>query len=227
MAWCHHLMMLKKGIIANINAYIGEKIINDIRFQAGVLQHFQNNEQDNTHEKELISKAISKLTIAEEKNVRDITACLQDEKLQQKFLRIIKKDQLLKKNKASSGWKKCKTCQTLCSPEDDYCTACTLSRHLQVLSELRQLLIDAPWLRYTEANEYVKCTRDEFEQAKDDIARRLSTEIQLAGDNIEPLTVMTLVMLLTNLKPEAVNDNIVAKVLNKIRGRKHVSTPRF
>jgi hypothetical protein len=222
-AWCHHLSMMKHNIIAKVNNFIGEKLINDIRFQAGNLKNCRDEEAGPSQDA-LPDIRAAKLDKEEIAAAEAIAGCSEDQVLKRNLFRIIQKDLALKKIKRTKDWKKCANCATLCPPGKVYCTVCDRQRRSSLLAEIRALLREAPWLKYHELNNYLKCTPYDYDDAKNHVVASLLPIIQNSADNPDKITLVTLSMLITCMKPEAITEEILAATLAKIRGRKHVFT---
>jgi hypothetical protein len=221
-AWCHHLSMMKQTIITKINEFIGEKLINDIRFAAGSIKNCRYEEE--AKEERLPDIRTAKLDNTEINAVEEIVNISKNTELRIKLARIIKKDLSLKKVKRKKQWPKCKICSTLCEPGHLYCTVCDRNRRSELLAEIRALLREAPWLKYHELNQYLKCTPYDYDDAKNHVVASLLPIIKNSGETPDRMTLVTLSMLITCMKPEAITDEILAVTLDKIRRRKHVFT---
>lgn len=222
-AWCHHLSMMKRNIVTKVNEFIGEKLINDIRFQAGSIKNCQF-EQDGHNGEVMPDIRLARLDHSEIAEAEEIAALSQNVELRAKILRIIKKDYSLKKVKKIERWQKCTVCSTLCRPGEKYCTVCERNRRSELLAEIRALLREAPWLKYHELNQYLKCTPYEYDDAKNYVVASLLPEVQKNIEEPDKMALFTLSMLITCMKPEAITDEILTATLSKIRGKKNVFT---
>lgn len=220
-AWTHHLSMMKQNIINKVNEYIGEKLINDIRFQAGSLKNSLSEEK---HSDDMPDFRLGKLDHTEITAAEDLVADSENNQIRDKLLRIIKKDFALKKIKKIEQWQKCTICSTLCPPGKSYCTVCDRKRREELLAEIRALLREAPWLKYHELNQYLKCTPYEYDDAKNHVVASLLPIIHKSAEKIDKIALVTLSMLITCMKPEAITEEILAATLVKIRGKKNVFT---
>jgi hypothetical protein len=101
--WSHHLSMMKESIIDKINGFIGQKLVFDIRFQAGNLSNSQNEEDTATDTVPNIKYQLSKvkLDICDVQVMQETSSHISDKYLKQKILRIMRKDFALKKLKNS------------------------------------------------------------------------------------------------------------------------------
>ncbi|QJW46282.1 DUF721 domain-containing protein [bacterium BFN5] len=224
--WCHHLSTMKEEMIHKLNTFIGEKQIIDIRFQAGYLRKYQNNEQDEENFETINQKIrMIKLDEVELKQAVVLANQATEDSLQKKVLRIVKKHLAFKKLKKINNWHQCAQCDSLCPNEAIYCTVCAIEKRENKLSTIRQLLTEAPWLTYAELSKYEECTPQEFISAKTTLIMLLTNEMN-QGKN-DHVKLLTLAMLTSGAKPEEVNDMLLKKTLDKFGRKSYVSTPRL
>lgn len=138
--WSHHLMMLKPGIINKINMFLHEKLVADIRFQAGDLKKYQNHEED---EQSSLSIRPAKLDSEELTGVWEATEPIKDINLRKKCYYVLIKQTGIDKAKKKAGWQSCKRCSVLVQPGQNYCSVCSLEykqeKNRQLFSYLRRL----------------------------------------------------------------------------------------
>ena len=223
--WCHHLSMIKKDIMTKINAFVGDKLINDIRFQAGKLNNCQNNLEDDENMKQTMtekSRAIF-LNYMEQDEAKNVVKDVKDEKLQNKLFWLTKKQIALQKIKKAENWHPCCLCSTLCPPNEKYCVTCNIQKRQQTVSNVRLFLSDAPWMDFAELSKYIECTQEEFFRAKDDLIEIIKRDVyRRHADNLK---ISTLAMLITGMKPGEITDDVINKTVIKFRGKKNVSAP--
>ncbi|MEN6414007.1 MAG: DUF721 domain-containing protein [Veillonellales bacterium] len=221
--WGHHLSMMKAEILSKINHFIGEKLIEDIRFQAGYLKNSQNqepNEPEPSIQQQLRSLRLEETEVSA---AYSLVEKMQDEQLRKKIFQIVKKDLKLKKAKQQRQWHPCIHCAALCPPEEQYCAVCQRERKEQVIIKVSHLLTEVPWLTYQELGQYMKCSPQEYSLGKEMLLTALLRDIHKERE--DKLQILTLVMLTTGLKPEAVTAEMVTTTLEKFRRKKHVFTP--
>ena len=218
--WCHHLSMMKESIIEKINTFVGEKLILDIRFNAGSFKKRQNQENIDEDSKVDQKYKIStvKLDDCDIKIIHETVENVHDKYLKQKILRIMRKDFVLKKIKRQNNWQKCATCNVLCPPDEKYCSVCKLTKKQNVITSIIGTLKEIPWIRHHEINEHIPCTDEEFHQAKYTLVSSIGRAIQ-DGDN-DKFNIMIFIMLTTGAKIEAINEAAINKTLAKFRRKK-------
>jgi len=219
--WAHHLMTSKEDIINKINVFCSEKVINDIKFQAGYLVKCQN-EENTDIDLPVINWKQAVLDGDDFVELDKTIQPLSDERLRQKARKLMSKDLALQKVKKNSAWHNCKSCGVLCLPEAELCTVCNIEWRSKNKDSLRELLMQAPWLDYLTAVKYVKCHSTEFNTVKNEIIDRIGREI--LNGTADKLRITTLVMLINMISPHLITDEIITNTLEKIRGKRNVFT---
>ncbi|WP_425059456.1 hypothetical protein SCACP_00050 [Sporomusa carbonis] len=212
--WSHHLLMLKPGIIDKINTFLNEKLIIDIRFQAGDLRKYQNFGEDGDS---VVILQPAKLDSDELATLWRETESIKDDKLRKKCYYILIKQKGLNKTKQKNGWQSCKRCSVLVPPGQSYCTICSIEHKQEKISSITRLLTEAPWLTYQEISQFVPCSPREFHTTKKLLVHKLIRGLfDRAADK---LTEATLVMLMTGIKPNKITQEIVDHVISKVKTR--------
>ena len=223
--WAHHLMTVKEDIIAKINHFVGEKLISDIRFQAGYLKNDQNYEENKPEDDypEVGWQKI-KLNADEIAAVNRFTEPISDEQLRTKMVRLLRKEAVWRKAKEQQEWHVCRDCGVLCPPEYVRCTVCDINSRRQNNEQLRKLLLQAPWLGYQECRGYIDCRDNDYKTIKAEISDMVLKTIDFEKPDRMQLAI--LVMLNQGIRPDAIGDEHIDAILDKIRGKKHVFAPR-
>jgi len=227
--WSHHLMMLKPGIINKINTYLNEKMVMDIRFQAGDLKKYQNYGQG---EENIPILMPAKLDSEELAVVWQATEAIKDDSLRKKCYYVLIKQTGITKTKKSAGWQSCKHCSVLVPPGQSYCSACSLAIKQESKYEITKLLREAPWINYQEICKFIPCSPREFNTCKKQLVHKLIRNLFEPG--WDKINEATLVMLMTGVKPDKIDEAMVNHVISKIKGRlaekfrrkSYVSAPR-
>lgn len=212
--WSHHLMMLKPGIIHKINTFFNEKLIYDIRFQAGNLKKYQNNGEVGEN---IPLLQPSKLSSEELSVVWQATEAIKDENLRKKCYYVLIKQTGINKAKKDAGWQSCKKCSVLVPPGQNYCSACSLAFKNENKQAINKLLKEAPWLTYQEICKFITCTPREFHTGKKRLIHKLIHE--LFEPRWDKLNEATLVMLMTGIKPDRISKPMIDRVISKIKER--------
>jgi hypothetical protein len=212
--WSHHLMMLKPGIINKINAFLKEKLVTDIRFQAGDLKKYQNNGEGGDN---IPMLQPAKLDSEELADVWKATEAIKDENLRKKCYYVLIKQTGINKTKKNAGWQSCKHCSVLVPQGQSYCSACSLVRKQESKQEITKLLKEAPWLTYQEIYEFIPCSPRDFHTCKKRLVHKMIHALFEPG--WDKLNDATLVMLMTAVKPDRITDTMINNVICKVKGR--------
>ncbi|HWR44026.1 DUF721 domain-containing protein [Sporomusa sp.] len=226
--WSHHLMMLKPGIMDKINKFLNEKLIHDIRFQAGDLRKYQNHQEDGEN---IAILQPTKLNADELATIWEKTEAIQEPNLRKKCYYMLIKQTAITKTKQKEGWQSCKRCSVLLPPGQDYCTACSIEHKQDKIQSLTRLLKEAPWLSYQDTCQFVPCSPREFHTTKKSLVHKLIRG--LFEPDWDRLNEAVLVMLMTGITPDRINqvtiDTVIGKIkvrlAEKVRRKKYVSAP--
>ena len=226
--WCHHLTMMKEDIINKVNnfamrSFAAEKIIRNIRFQAGNLKNNKNG--NNLEEEEKQGNPIVMVSRQEMDTANQLAAIIQNKYLHNKLVNLISTDLAFKKNRQIEQWHTCQNCKSLCSPEEIYCNSCKIIKKHEKELSIRKLLLDIPWITYEECNQYESCTKQEFKKAKEKLIEKLA-RIMYAG-NQDMMQTATLIMLVKACRPEDITEEMEQYIIKKYsRRKKSVFTSR-
>ncbi|MBP2655667.1 MAG: hypothetical protein H6Q73_3236 [Firmicutes bacterium] len=221
--WIHHLMTLKENIVAKINDFIGEKVIYDIKFQAGYLKNYQNNSEVDDEKLSLRSENVI-LSKSDIEKADGIANLISDVEIRLKIKRILCKEFAFRKVKEKHKWKKCSQCGTLCPQDQIYCTVCDINNRRRIKREIRKLLNQAPWLDYKECTKYIDCRITDFVTIKNELIDKIRKDIN--NDHSDSMKIAIAAMLIYGIKPEAITKEFIDGNLDKIRGKKNVFTFR-
>ncbi|MDR3560959.1 MAG: DUF721 domain-containing protein [Negativicutes bacterium] len=222
--WAHHLMTLKEEFITKINDFSGEKVISDIKFQAGYLKNDQNEENSDDYEPFLPSWKKITLSQNDMDAIDRIINNVSNEELRHKVKGILCKDFSLRQAKRKKEWTDCPECGTLCPPEEGYCPLCTIDQRTKMKDTIRSMLKETPWLDYKECSQYISCHICDFNTVKNELIDNITREV--SQNEINNLRLATLVMLVNKVKPDEISQEIIDKTLDNIRRKKNVFAPR-
>ncbi|VBB07475.1 Hypothetical protein LUCI_2724 [Lucifera butyrica] len=222
--WCHHLSTMCDDIVNKINAFAGEKLIADIRFQAGYLKDYQNNVEGTESEEFPLSYLLRQFSLSQQElaSAVEVTQHAADQEVRTKILPILKRSMALRKLRQSQDWIPCRVCGALSPPQAGICPVCSREERHRRLGEIRRLMADVPWVDYTEFNTYCSCTPDEFRRAKNELIEKYRREVY--RQHADTIQTSGFVMLVTGLKPDELTVEIIAKTLAGNRRKNYVST---
>ena len=218
--WGHHLSMMKEQILAKVHAYLEEKLLDDIKFYAGNFQNFTNLVEEEENFAERIRKTT--LSSAQCMEVKTIAHAVTDGVLRNRLQRVMLKDKRRKELLHKDGWRPCKLCAALCSPDEEFCTTCSLENSRRRREDIRRLLADAPWIDYQEANLYLACSETDYMRSRQELIQSLLYRIN--ADKPIELEISTLAMLLFRLKPEKLDQESMERTLRYVRRNRYVFT---
>lgn len=223
--WTHHLTLLKPTILEKIRQYAGEKLVTDLRFQAGVLPRETNTNK--VEEEEAPPRRYwhqARWEKADAAAVDALAAAADDEQVRSAGKRLLRKARLSRRWKEEHGWQPCGQCGRLRPPREEFCAVCALEKRQEVRRRIREMLTEAPWLLYGQLRQYVPCTSYEYTSVKADILAGLLRELQ--EERLGGLRLSLLVMLATGATPEALTEELMTRTVEKFRRKKYVSSSR-
>ena len=226
--WSHHLLMLKPELLGKISTFLNEKIIYDIKFQAGDVRKYKNSQE---HEDSVTFLRPSILDEEELNIIWKKTETVGDLNLRKKCYYVLIKQAGLNKAKQHAGWQPCKRCSVLVPNDQKYCTVCLREGRQELKDDITRILFEAPWLSLQEIQQFVECSPREYHSAKKNLVHKLIRA--LFSPTWDKLNEAVLVMLMTGIKPDKVTqetiDSVIAKIkvrlAEKFRRKKYVSSP--
>ena len=227
--WCHHLTMMKENIIDKVNQFASksfaeEKIIRNIRFQAGELKNKQN-ENSLEEMSQYENEKILMIGRQEMQAASQISSFIENKLLQKKITHLIGIDLVMKKRRQEAHWHRCQNCTSLCHPDELYCISCKMIKKQEKEMSIRKLLLEIPWLTYEECIQYEICTKQEFKIAKEKLIEKLAQNMFVGNQNM--VQTATLIMLVKKCKPMDITPEMEQSIIKKYsRRKKSVFTSR-
>ena len=123
-----------------------------------------------------------------------------------------------------SGWHKCKKCDTLCPPEENFCEVCRIKERETMVKKLFDIFYDAPYLKTQDAQKILlkqmphmrnECTFDAIDSARTSLIQNIASHVPY-GDESSP-DVLKLVMLEKRLPPDKLTPTIIKRTLAELR----------
>ncbi len=219
-SWRTEIWMFRDEIIKRINQCAGEEIVNEIvSTYRRDLDILENHEQDNEDSGEKINPRKEllnmNLTDTEVDELRKECDDVQDEKLKTRLFALSIKRKKLEKLRIKKGWHECPECGAMCSKEEKLCWSCSFHKRASIMSSIRSILTELPWLRYSEIKDTVPCTPEMVNAVRDDMIQRLASRVHL--EDAESLDANVIVMLYLHIQPEYLTDELVRRTLYKLR----------
>lgn len=222
--WMNHLFLLKTEIIGKINTYMGETVVSDIRFRAGV-KH-REAEEEGCEEQMPLPLRLKTVTLTKDEvlTARNLVTSVTDSKLRRTLLNLLYKHAAYQRLKQQEGWQPCQQCGTLISPDAQRCVACQAEEHSRITADIIACLLQAPWQKYAECCQSVPCALTDYIQARQSLMSRLAEKVRLGQADSMEQTILA--MLATGLSPQELTDKMIEQQLAKFGRKKDVSAPR-
>ena len=172
-AWSHHLMMMKKEIINNINTYINDNLVKDVFLNAGYYEEkkkYLYGENIDDAENKITPALLDETEILE---VKERTKKIKNNQIKNKIDYIILKQKALEKAKKINGWQKCLLCETLVEPENKYCFNCNLSINRNKTEKIEEIFIQKSLVSYEDASKYFDLSEEEYNNIKKSLTLKL------------------------------------------------------
>lgn len=213
-AWATELKFLEEGIISKVNLYAGKNFVKKIKFVAIP-----------PREKKILSTAaqnkdtlkndftLEKLSVKEEKSIKDAVAGVKDEDLRAALERYGKAIKRIK-NYKRDNLIKCKICGEFNGHE--ICYKCQIDKNNKLRLKVRELLTEVPFLSFADVKKEIpEITADTLRKIRMDMAQRLAQEINPKEGATFKAKILT--MLYRAMPPEFVTEEMVIKTLRHLR----------
>lgn len=220
-SWAHNLLMMKNDLLIKINSFLQNKIyLKDIKI-ISVAKVEQVEKEEN---KDVLIN-LPELEEKEQVNLLEIANITDDKDLAKKFLLTLTKDKQYKKLNLKNGFGKCKTCGIPLSYVDDFCTVCKKENMNKIKNHLLTLFLQLPWLTFSEANESISCTKEQFNSVKKECEELFLS--QALEKNASINNIRRYVMLKTGCSIFSLDDDLIKSTMEKTRRSQNVSPSRF
>lgn len=224
-AWRNELMLMQLPVLARVNTFAGYEMVKEICFswqkngfcglqqEKGALAA----ETDRFEEQEAsYKKAFSAACLTEEEQAacRSLFAAVEDEELKERFCLLYEKKKRSDLARRAMGETPCPHCGRLME-KGASCAFCRSREKKEKRRAIRRLLLDVPWLRYSDIKAHVPCTPEMVASERSHLVQILARRI-VFGD-WESLEAKTLVMLYRCLPPEELTARIIRGTLYDLR----------
>ena len=214
-SWANQLMLMRLEIVDKVNHFMGERIIQEIRFGPPPANRTEAPAPPDPSRELLRASRQQVLSPEKEAAARQLCQGVEDDGLRQSLTRIYKKQLQVQQAKAQRDWHPCKSCGVLCPPESQWCTACEREQRQQTAARIQEILAAMPWARYGDIYAEVKCTPDMVNYQRMLLLQRLVS--RLAPGDHTSLDARMLVMLYRSLPPEQITEDIMEQTLHRLR----------
>ncbi len=178
--WIQQMQFFKRDIIENINNFLNGKYIKDIQFKNSEIQRRKEFRESITERIEINKINTKNITLTQnEINVIEKTAeGIKDEKIREKFLKVIIENKKREIFLMKDGGKKCEQCGEIFFGSDRICSSCKKQKKDQYRLRAASLIEKKPGITYFEAKEIVReIDKEMFNEAKRKILARLKDKI--------------------------------------------------
>ena len=147
-----------------------------------------------------------------------------DEKMRPTILNALLAQTKGQKFRLLKGWHKCKKCDALCPPEENFCEVCRIKEREAMKKFLFAILNERPWLKTFDAQKILlkrmphmrtECTPDAIDSARTSLIQSLAGRIRF-GDETSP-DVKKLVMLEKRVPPEKITPALIKRALSDLK----------
>lgn len=231
--WMNQLFMYKQRIIRNINEYIHDQAVKDIRFirsgrkPAAIVYETTTGEE----EQQVPTVPIRSIILPEElvQQIRQETAALPEairERVAQ--LRFTQAKRALAYR--HSGFAQCPRCGRWLAKGETLCLLCRLDLRQQRKQQIHDILVDMPWLTWDEmvTEQYVKDHDREavelYNEVRRDLIYQYIEKIHHEADSMADD--ICLAMLITRQKPTELEPDFIHNLTEKYRRKDHVPAHR-
>lgn len=214
-SWANQLMLMRLEIIDKVNHFMGERIINEIRFGVSAKERAQSHPKPDP-EAELL-RSVRRQVLAPDKEIAATELCqaVTDDELRQRLTHMYQTQLRSAQAKKKLSWHPCSICGVLCPPEEQWCTACSRAQRQRTAARIQEILAAMPWARYGDIYAVVKCTPDMVNYQRMLLLQRLVSRVS-PGDHTS-LDARMLVMLYRSLPPEQLTEKVMEQALDQLR----------
>ena len=176
-------------------------------------------------EKEILLPEVE-LTKEEKQEIKAKVQLLQTEKIKKSFVRLLTADKKRKTAILALENKRCKMCGVPILGDKENCLVCEKTLKNAVKDEIADILRSMPWLTYKNCINLIKCDRITFNEVKGNMINLVCEDIYREDCPEHKKTFA--VMLVENLSPDKLSEEIIAKSIEKMRRKKaYVSSYRI
>lgn len=239
-AWANETRYRMPQIVQQVNNYAGAEMIKDIQFngswrwkdyaakadsgkaveQAGEKGVPSASNTPNTHNAQEMNWARerAKMPLGKQdlQQAEKLGAKLEDEELALKIRELYRKNRQLEKLREKNGWHPCRSCGSLCPPEEVICHRCVSKKLEDVRARIRAVLRDIPWARCKEVSEYVpECTPKLLNEQRAAMVQMQAAKVSILDHT--SMEAKTLVMLYRCLPPEQLTEEAIKRAFYELR----------
>ena len=208
--WANELRYMERELIDKINAFVCEELVKEIRFcypKEKVATRRRTNE-------EITSEPIKPEPKELEKTSSYVSE-IEDESLRLAASRALAQDLARRRFLKEQGWHACSSCDRLVPAEEMYCHFCEQKKKEETENDVRQLLLQQPWLHGYEIGRMLGCSSEVVLRERISLLRMFLSRVRQGDETSEDAK--NLVMLFAAVRPEKLTESIMKKSLQRLR----------
>ena len=182
--WSNQFVYYKNQFIRQINVFMGNDYVKDIRFVLGksFKKRYRNPDNNKKHaiEEKLL---IPPVTAEEKKGLEQKFSHINNEKVKNAIISVEEKRLGLEKLASEGKIKKCPVCGEYLKNNEDICYICERKRAWELEHKLWIHIQREPWIKWYDLNKVVRCSEEEFKIIKSDIQMYYFEKIRLNTAN--------------------------------------------
>ena len=209
------LLMMRRGIIKEINKFLAHNFIKDIFLVQGKIEKPVNIENSIAANISLTKKKQDQIIInSEEKaQIETLVSTVQDLELKEKLEKLLLVDVKFKKHLKLQGYYGCKTCGQLIN-QAEFCHNCLQIQEQEKIKNLWVVFQEVPYINYQECQKYIKCDTILFDSIKAKFKKQLQEKLLKPDYSRKDL--LLYVMLDKGIGPEQLTEKIVTDTLMEL-----------
>ena len=221
--WMQEVKMNQKRILKAINDYYKSDIITEM----GLIMHRQSyvKETVNTEILKIDMPDIdgyidmSKIVLSNDdmKSIDAMVESLAEEKLKEPFRKVLISSRKKEVYLLEHGYHRCERCHTLMSRQTKYCVSCEYEMHRNHINDIKTQIRRRPYIKYSEAQQYIKCTFKDFSIAMRELIYFYLDKVYHGSTSRNHMYMVT--MLITHKRLEELTDQHVINLCNKYRSK--------
>lgn len=177
--WSNQFIYYKSQFIRQINLFMGNDYVKDIKFTLG--NSFKNNNANSGNSKRVIRDKlqIPSLTAEEKKGLKLKFSHIKNEKIRSAIIGVEEKRMGLEKLYEEGKIKKCPVCGEYLKNNETICYICERKRIQELENRIWDQIHKEPWIKWYDLNKIIKCDEGEFKIIKNDIKLYYFEKIRL------------------------------------------------
>ncbi len=219
--WMQEVKMNQKRILKAINDYYKSDIITEM----GLIMHRQSyvKETVNTEILKIDMPDIdgyidmSKIVLSNDdmKSIDAMVESLAEDTLKEPFRKVLISSRKKEVYLLEHGYHRCERCHTLMSRQTKYCVSCEYEIHRNHINDIKTQIRRRPYIKYSEAQQYIKCTFKDFSIAMRELIYFYLDKVYHGSTSRNHMYMTT--MLITHKRLEELTDQHVINLCNKYR----------